>query len=136
MDSQPLTGLNDLIHESIVSCTWVSSIASSQMRGTGQIHSLVICQLLRASLFKFPSLTTYEHYDLLLRMIDKASQIEEGKERPSACSGIISNQNLLSALPSMESRKYQSLRRRLVSPSPYLPERIPSISHHTGSESR
>jgi hypothetical protein len=79
VDSQSLTGLNDLTHESIVSSTWFLSIASSQMRGTGQIHSLVMCQLLRASLFNLPSLTTYEHYDLLLRMIDKASQIEEAK---------------------------------------------------------
>jgi hypothetical protein len=38
-----------------------------------------MCQLLRASLFSLPPLTTYEHCDLLLKMIDKASQIEEAK---------------------------------------------------------
>ena len=79
MDSQPLTGLSDFTHESIVSCTWFSSIAGSQIRRTGQVHSLIISQLLQASLFSLPPLTTYEHCDFLLKIIDKASQIEEVK---------------------------------------------------------
>jgi hypothetical protein len=69
VDSQPLMGLNDLTHESILSSTWLSSVASSQMRGTRkntQLDNVLI-------------LITYEHYDLLLRMIDKASQIEGAK---------------------------------------------------------
>jgi hypothetical protein len=88
VDSQPLMGLNDLTHESIVSSTWLSSIASSQMRGTGQNTQLghvstltsffLTFHLLQLTSYNSP-LTTYEHYDLLLRMIDKASQIEEAE---------------------------------------------------------
>lgn len=63
VDSQPLTGLSDFIYESIVSCTWFSSIASSQIRRTGQVHSLITCQLLQASRFSLPPLANYEHFD-------------------------------------------------------------------------
>jgi hypothetical protein len=119
-------GLNDLTDESILSSTWLSSIASSQMRGTSQ----------NTQLDNVPILTTYEHYDLLLRMIDRASQIEEAERDLPHILELLAIKTYY--LPCRQ-WKVPKLRRRLVSPSEYLPERIPywpSISHLTGSEAR
>ena len=115
-----------------------SSIASSQIRRTGQVHSLIICQLLQASLSGLPLLTTYAYCDLLLKMIDKAFQIEEARrDLPHFPESLAIRTDYLPC----RQRKVKSTRLGGVvlssHQSTFPRESLPSKhSHHTGSESR
>jgi hypothetical protein len=109
VDSQPLMGLNDLTHEFnrqqylvVVNSELTDERNRSKYTAWSCVNSyelpFLTFHLLQLTSYNSP-LTTYEHYDLLLRMIDKVSQIEEAKrDLPHVLE--------LLALPSLESRKY------------------------------